>query len=376
MLPQSFAVAVAGLAGLTLVARAWLHYPALPHPHYLSVHDWIGVLQLVFASVAGAGALVALIVAYRRQRIAEADSAHDRIRVFNERFIAIAAQLGDDQAAVRLAGIHAMGGLADDWEDNRQTVVDVLCAYLRMPYEPDAGARNRAADRLEFLAHQQVRHTAIRIIAAHLRRGANVSWRGLNFDFTAVHFDGGDFTGAVFSGGRVSFESTVFSGGRVSFEGVEFSGASVTFDQARFSGGEVSFGGAEFSHGRVSFEGAEFSGGKVDFGSAKFSDGRFSDATVSFTRAKFSGGRVNFEFAKFSWDVNFIGAKFSGGEVGFRGAEFSRGRMNFALAEFSGGTVDLAQSGSVSRFDFRFDFEGTPPKGLYLPQHRRSGAPN
>jgi hypothetical protein len=38
----------------------------------------VGVLQLVFASMAGAGALVALIVAYRRQRIAEADSAHDR----------------------------------------------------------------------------------------------------------------------------------------------------------------------------------------------------------------------------------------------------------------------------------------------------------
>ena len=46
----------------------------------------MGVLQLVFASVAGAGALVALIVAYRRQKIAEADSVHDRTRVFNERF--------------------------------------------------------------------------------------------------------------------------------------------------------------------------------------------------------------------------------------------------------------------------------------------------
>jgi len=45
---------------------------------------------------------------------AEANSAHDRTRVFNERFTAIAAQLGDDKAAVRLAGVHAMAGLADD----------------------------------------------------------------------------------------------------------------------------------------------------------------------------------------------------------------------------------------------------------------------
>src|SRR5581483_8118121 len=52
---------------------------------------------------------------------AEADSAHDRTRVFNERFTAIAAQLGDAQSAVRLAGVHAMAGLADDRPQHRQT---------------------------------------------------------------------------------------------------------------------------------------------------------------------------------------------------------------------------------------------------------------
>ena len=70
-------------------------------------------------------------MAYRRQKITEADSAHDRTRVFNERFTAIATQLGDAQPAVRLAGVHAMAGLADDWKQNRQTCVAVLCAYLR-----------------------------------------------------------------------------------------------------------------------------------------------------------------------------------------------------------------------------------------------------
>ena len=32
-----------------------------------------------------------------------------------------------------------MAGLADDWKQNRQTCVDVLCAYLRLPYDPDPG---------------------------------------------------------------------------------------------------------------------------------------------------------------------------------------------------------------------------------------------
>jgi hypothetical protein len=147
--------------GLAWLAWALLRYPRLPRTGAISLHDAVGVLQLVFASVAGAGALVALIVAYRRQKIAEADSAHDRTRVFNERFTAIAAQLGDAQPAVRLAGVHAMAGLADDWQAHRQTCIDVLCAYLRMPYEPDPGEAAPVAERLAFRASREVRLTVL-----------------------------------------------------------------------------------------------------------------------------------------------------------------------------------------------------------------------
>jgi hypothetical protein len=113
-LAACFAAALAGLAGLWAVVLVLLHYPSLPRSHVISVHDTVGVAQLVFASVAGAGALVALVVAYRRQRVAEDGAARDRTRVFNERFTAAAAQLGDSQPAVRLVGVHAMAGLADD----------------------------------------------------------------------------------------------------------------------------------------------------------------------------------------------------------------------------------------------------------------------
>jgi hypothetical protein len=64
-----------------------------------------------------------------------------RIRMLNERSTTAAEQLGSDKPAVRLAGVYAMAGLADDWEENRQTCVDVLCAYLQLPYEPDLGAQ-------------------------------------------------------------------------------------------------------------------------------------------------------------------------------------------------------------------------------------------
>ena len=186
VLAVSFTVAVVGLAGLAWLAWLLLGVAGYRHHGAPALKDTIGVLQLVFATVAGAGALVALIVAYRRQKITEADSAHDRTRVFNERFTAIAAQLGDAQPAVRLAGVHAMAGLADDWKQNRQTCVDVLCAYLRLPYDPDPDDQAGQAERTAYQANREVRHTIIRLISAHLRSEATVSWQDLNFDFTGA----------------------------------------------------------------------------------------------------------------------------------------------------------------------------------------------
>ena len=47
-----------------------------------------------------------------------------------------ADQLGSDKAAVRLAGLYALERLAQGNPSHRQTIVDVICAYLRMPYMP------------------------------------------------------------------------------------------------------------------------------------------------------------------------------------------------------------------------------------------------
>ena len=298
-LAVSFTVAVVGLAGLAWLAWVLLGLAGYRHHGAPALKDTIGVLQLVFATVAGAGALVALIVAYRRQKIAEADSAHDRTRVFNERFTAIAAQLGDAQPAVRLAGVHAMAGLADDWKQNRQTCVDVLCAYLRLPYDPDPGDDAAPAERTAYRANREVRHTIIRLISAHLRPGAAVSWQGLNFDFTGVIFDGGDFSGAEFSGGLVRFDDAEFSGGRVSFIRAEFSGGLVSFNRAQFSGGEVSFDRAQFSGGQVSFIRASSPVARSASAApcspaARSASAALSSPAASELQAQFSGGKISF----------------------------------------------------------------------------------
>ncbi|MEE4597618.1 pentapeptide repeat-containing protein [Streptomyces sp. DSM 41524] len=195
------------------------------------------LVKLSFGVVAGAGALVALVVAYRRQRIDEDGALRDATRLHTERFTTAVSQLGDGSAAVRLGGVHALAGLADDapTRELRQTCIDVLCAYVRMPYtaEDDLSSDDAEA-RHTYLALREVRHTVIRLIRDHLRLPSDHqhSWQGHDFDFTGATFEGGDFSGAVFSGGTVHFRGAVFSGGTVGFGMARFHGGRVDFTDA------------------------------------------------------------------------------------------------------------------------------------------------
>ncbi|WP_369252064.1 pentapeptide repeat-containing protein [Streptomyces sp. R41] len=291
------------------------------------------LVKLAFGVVAGAGALVALVVAYRRQRVDEDGALRDATRLHTERFTTAVSQLGDESAAVRLGGVHALAGLADDAPTRalRQTCIDVVCAYLRLPYiaEADLPADDAEA-RHTYLALLEVRHTAIRLIRNHLRLPLehHHSWQGHDFDFTGVMFDGGDFSEAVFSSGVVDFRGATFS-----------PSGGLNFSRAVFSGSLVDFRGATFSPGgQVNFSQAVFSGGMVDF-----IGNIFPDDALFFGSATFSGSTVNLG-ATFDGRVLFGGATFSGGTVDFTGATFSSDSVNFHYAVFSGGTVEFQEA--------------------------------
>jgi uncharacterized protein YjbI with pentapeptide repeats len=325
------------------------------------------LVKLSFGVVAGAGALVALVVAYRRQRVDEDAALRDATRLHTERFTTAVSQLGDDSAAVRLGGVHALAGLADDAPNRelRQTCIDVMCAYLQLPFTPDPGdGPAHEEEHNRYLALRKVRHTILRLISDHYRRrkGTLGSWQGCDLDLTGVTIDGSlNLENACFSGARVSFNNAKFSGGKVSFKGASFAGGAVSFNEASFSN-SVSFCGATFSGGSVGFLGATFSGGKVSFNEASFSgstvtfDGaRFSGGRVWFGDARFSGGEVWFARASFSdgW-VWFDRASFSGGTVWFGDAIFSGGAVSFNEASFSGSTVTFGNamfSGCTVDFD-------------------------
>ncbi|MFC8669696.1 pentapeptide repeat-containing protein [Streptomyces sp. NPDC057199] len=253
-------------------------------PKPVNVND---VLKATVTALTLVGAVLAGLYAYRKQLLSEGDAHRADASQLADRYTTAAEQLGHDQAAVRLAGVYALARLADDWEEQRQVCIDVLCAYLRMPYQPDPEVAGHKA------GEREVRWTIIRVIRDHLHDPTEpTSWCTYSLDFTGTTFDGGDlshshfrgmvdFRDAVFSGGTVNFIRATFSDGTVNFIHAAFSDGRVVFSDATFSGGLVNFGGATFSGGTVNFIRATFSGGRVDFSAARNPGGTvvFSDAT-------------------------------------------------------------------------------------------------
>lgn len=291
------------------------------------------VLELVKTTITVAGFVGAVLVGvygYRKQRLVEGDAHRTDAEQLAQRYTTAAEQLGHERAAVRLAGVYAMARLADDWVEQRQVCIDVLCAYLRMPYESDtASEKYREGER-------EVRHTIICLIRDHLRNpSAPTTWCGRDLDFTNAIFDGGNFDDAKFTGGEVSFLGAKFTGGEVSFSGAEFAGGTVVFGYAEFTGGTVFFSGAKFTGSVVTFYYATFIDGTVTFNLTEF-----TDSSVAFDHAKFAGSTIYFTNAKIVGGVVFFGGvEFTGGIVYFGAAEFVSGAVSFTRAELAGSKV-------------------------------------
>ncbi|NIH86461.1 pentapeptide repeat-containing protein [Amycolatopsis granulosa] len=86
----------------------------------------------------------------------------DRERVTDERFAKSVELLGSDADQVRVGAMHALAGLARGNPGYTQTVLDVLCSYLRRPFPHPAYGDD--TDEAEANREHQVRLTAKRLI--------------------------------------------------------------------------------------------------------------------------------------------------------------------------------------------------------------------
>ncbi|MBF6302060.1 pentapeptide repeat-containing protein [Nocardia amamiensis] len=360
LFPAVFGALVTGL-GIAFVAYAFLRW-ITPVDSSREAAE-IDVTRLALTVVAGVGGVVALVIAYRRQR----DLEQSR---FVERFGAAAAQLGATDVAVRIAGVYAMAGVADESDgQRRQQCIDVLCGYLRLPYTPDLGGNHQTkrvqkrpigADDGEDENHfeyrqndREVRATIVRVIADHLRADAEYNWSASNFDFRTAHLENADFSSSTFAGvarfggatftGATTFNFVTFDG-NADFHSATFSGAT-EFRLASFSD-EADFREATFT-GAASFAKARFarvvSFDQCVFASTAMFDGACFTSIVRFRRATFTGvARFRAAFQGVAW---FSGATFKA-SAAFAEATFHNaarfneitiaGRADFTEVTFTG----------------------------------------
>ncbi len=267
----------------------------------------LDAIRTTASIVLGTGGAAALALAARRQRSTELDLVqreHDATeRRDTELYSKAAEQLGSDQAPVRLAGLYALERLGQSSPSHRQTVVDLICAYLRMPYSREGTETKR--DPKEEL---HVRVAAQKILGRHLKRfdplaGEENYWPWMavdlsgavliDLDFRGTGLTEATFTGATF-GGFTSFRGAQISGG-ADFERATFED-DVTFAKAKFSG-RAMFGFATFRGGLSSFTGVIFRA-SADFEPATF------EGAASFREASFHGQfRANYAKSPGAMDV-------------------------------------------------------------------------
>ncbi|MEV4644118.1 pentapeptide repeat-containing protein [Saccharopolyspora sp. NPDC049357] len=324
----------------------------------------LDIVKLAGSVGVGTGGAVALLLAARRQRSAEVslkqterdlevkkqvadDARHnaDEQRI-TELYSSAAEQLGSDKAPVRLSALYVLERIADGNKHHRQTVVNLLCSYLRMPFEvprsgsfiggSDSGGEMSSSpgekgvllldlspsaisalggvpDSSEaYRQEKQVRQTAQRIIADHIRPYGSdgnpsqaVFWGDLRLDLSGAVLEDLDMSHCRI--GRATFGNATFLG-LTRFRATEFCGNS-DFDRARFKG-DVTFDHAQF--GSANFIKAKFHKwaefNECSFGRAFFGRARFKD-------------EVTFRGAHFGSGASFVGARFKD-EVQFRDTEF------------------------------------------------------
>ncbi|MFB9923705.1 pentapeptide repeat-containing protein [Amycolatopsis halotolerans] len=280
----------------------------------------LDAIRTALSLAVGTGGAFALWLAARRQRSTEiqiretiAATAEDQRhrekvqlatefdlteRRITELYGKAVEQIGSDKAPVRLGGLYALERLANANPTLRQAVVNVVCAYLRMPFpEPSwEYERSRAADLKSGMPEAerqereelQVRLAAQQMLADHLLEadGSPEKWGALDIDLSRAVLI--DFRLERCFVGKAEFSRTQFL-------------VVARFDQTVF-------------HGEAWFYDADF------------------DRLASFSEAKFLD-RAVFTLTRFGWHLSARSVRFLGG-AGFYRSKFC-GTGDFRDGEFA-----------------------------------------
>ena len=299
-----------------------------------------------------------------------------------ERYLKAVEFLDSAHSYTRLGAVHALVALADEYladkslsEEEKHTegqrIVDVLCAYIRSPFElafrydelsqdkpnPHSAYRENRQEfsvhRAELLAEAKVRQRALQEIHRRLRHFpqgdrrnyVEGSWSGFEYDFSnSVFFYPVDmkdswYQNSVDFSGCTYYDSAEFSGS--TYERSAYFCDSTYYDWVFFNNSTY-FGDAQWS-GSTYHDSVRFSW-SVYYGEVSFHDSVY-------------GGSVFFDQSIYYDEVLFYSSAYRG-EAGFDGSLY-QGSVFVSDSVFAG-EVSLYGSIFCDALNFGTDFFGEP----------------
>lgn len=299
-----------------------------------------------------------------------------------ERYLKAVELLDSANSYTRLGTVHALVTLADEYLADQalqaeekhtegQRIIDVLCAYIRSPFElafrydelsqnkpnPHSAYRDNHQDfymhKAELLAEAKVRQQALQEIHRRLRHFpqgdrrnyVQGSWSGFEYDFSnSVFFYPVDmkdswYQNSVDFSGCTYYDSAEFSGS--TYERSAYFCDSTYYDWVFFNNSTY-FGEAQWS-GSTYHDSARFSW-SVYYGEVSFHDSVY-------------GGSVFFDQSLYYDEALFYSSTYQG-EAGFDGSLY-RGSVFVSDSVFAG-EVSLYGSIFCDALNFGTDFFGEP----------------
>ncbi len=324
------------------------------------------------------GGIIAILGLIETNRKNSQDHIRQVHAARRERYIEAVDKLSSEQAPVRLGGVYALVGLADEWLDDDnideetrikegQIIINNLCSYIRSPFTLAAKAKDFESnkppnsynkktyteDYMRFHEEKDVRRTILTEIVNRIRtsdsshelkkysqdsEASSKNWKTFIFDFSkapifyeleTLTYETLKLEGVVFYI-RPDFTDTIFNSS-VSFQSCRFT-RGACFHRTRFMGlTDFSFTHfdeeADFSMSQFSIY-ANFSSSYFrttsDFSIAEF------NGYVSFIGARFKA-KANFSVATFKYTTSFAHACFK--KAIFVMAKF-KSDINFKSAYF------------------------------------------
>ena len=299
-----------------------------------------------------------------------------------ERYLKAVELLDSAHSYTRLGGVHALVGLADEYLADQalqaeekhtegQRIVDVLCAYIRAPFElalrydelsqdkpnPHSAYRENhqefSVHRAELLAEAKVRQRALQEIHRRLRHFpqggrrnyVEGSWSGFEYDFSnSVFFYPVDMKDSW-------YQNSVDFSGCTYYASAEFSGS--TYERSAY------FCDSTY-YDWVFFNNSTYCGDAQWSGSTYHDSARFSWSVyygeVSFHDSVY-GGSVFFDQSLYYDEVLFYSSTYRS-EAGFDGSLY-RGSVFVSDSVFEG-AVSLYGSVFCGALNFGADFFGEP----------------